>query len=323
MLAKWSIAERRDSKRQTQVRTFRQGLVVLPDKTPERGRFCLLACSSLAISSPAFARGGPGGALGSALEVSLVVAILVGLVSGASCARVLRGIPWKFLAFVSVIVLGAALTFPFAGIFFGIPAMLSCAVFISIFHVVRHGVFRARNVEGNRQDDRSGTSLVFRWVAATYAFWVVVSLANFELLGVLAVPPVAFLSPGSIGRFLPFILPPLAIALLVGVCVTAFVVKSHESSRHAAPFIFNACVLVAFFVSAEVFRHHLMARSLSGHDPENLERSSFLTSVLGYRTYFRGRHGGFEEGGKTYRWSYSEREFVPLSPANPPLELHR
>jgi hypothetical protein len=280
-----------------------------------RSRYCLLGFLILASSSPAFARGGPGGALGSALAILLVIAIVTGFVAGVVCARLLRRTPWKSLAFVFVVALTAAVALPFVGILFGIPVFVSLAVFACVFYVVRGGVFSARNgaVQG---DDVNGTSDVWRWIAVTYAFWAVVAVANIELLGFLAVPPLVLVSPGAIARFLPFILPPLAAALVVGAVVTIFAVKRHPSSRHAAPLIFNACVLVSFFVSADVYRYHLMAQSLAGHAPVRLESSSFLTSVLEYRPYFRGRHAGFEENGKSYRWSYSEREFVQLPQSN-------
>lgn len=286
--------------------------------TGVRSRYYLLACLALASFSPAFARGGPGGALGSALEGLLQFAIVVGLVAGAICARVLRRMPWKTLVSVFVVVLALAVVLPFVAIFFGIPALVSCAVFASAFYVVSDGISRARAIKSSPTamdgdligDESSSASDVLRWIAATYVFWVAVSLANFELLGFLAIPPLVFFSPGAMGKFLPFLLPPLAVALFVGVFAMAVVVIRHSSSRFVAPFIVNGCVLAAFFVAADAFRYHLMAQSLSAHTPEHLESSSFLTSVLTYRTYGRARHAGFEENGKTYRWSYSEREFV-------------
>jgi hypothetical protein len=266
-------------------------------------------------AAPAFARGGPGGALGSALEVLLIFGIVVGFVAGVICARLLRRPPWKTLALLSVVGFVIAVAFPFVGILFGIPALVSLAVFASVLYVVRGGVFRASD-----DDERTGASEAFRWIAVTYVFWAAISLVNFQLLAFLAVPPLVLVSPGTIGKFLPFILPPLAVALLLGIFVTALVAKTHASSRHVAPFIFNACVLVAFFVSAEIYRDHLMSQSLRNHSPDHLESSSFLSSVLQYRTYFRHRHGGFEENGKTYRWSYSERGFVER-PRMIPVEL--
>lgn len=282
-----------------------------------RIRHCLLACLLVTGSSHAFARGGPAGAFGSMLEALLVLAIVGGLLAGALCARFLRRTPWKGLAFLSVAGVVLSVTFPFVGLFLGIPAFVLLAVFASVSYLVRGGLFQARFVgpsptsaDGKPQEsETAGASNVIRWIAATYVFWVAVSLANFELLSFLAIPPVALLFPTTIGKFVPFILPPLAVALAIGAIVTALVVKRSRANRHVAPFIFNACVLVAFLASAEVFRHHLMSESLLDHKPNHLDSSSFLSSVLTYRTYFRGPHASFDEDGKTYRWSYSERKF--------------
>lgn len=251
------------------------------------------------------------------LEGMLVLAIVGGLLAGALCARFLRRTLWKGLALLSVIGVVVSVMFPFVGLFLGIPAFVLLAVFATVSYLVRGGIFQARFVgpsptsaDGNSQESETvGARNVIRWIAATYVFWVTVSLANFELLSFLAIPPVVLLFPETIGKFLPFILPPLAVALAVGTVVTTLVVKRSRAYRHVAPFIFNACVLLAFFVSAEVFRYHLMSGSLLDHKPNHLDSSSFLGSVLTYRTYFRGPHASFDENGKTYRWSYSECRF--------------
>jgi hypothetical protein len=278
----------------------------------------VLACLIVTASSHAFARGGPAGAFGSMLEGLLVLAIVGGLLAGACCARFLRRTPWKGFAFLSVAGVVISAMFPLIGLFLGIPALVLLAVFSAVSYLLRGGLFHAPIVGSapTSADDKpqvsetASASNVMRWIAATYVFWVAVSLANFELLSFLAIPPVVLLFPKTIEKFLPFILPPFAVALAIGAIVTALVVKRSPANRHAAPFIFNACLLLAFFVSAEVFRYHLMLESLSDHRPNHLDSSSFLSSVLTYRTYFRGPHASFDEGGKTYRWSYSERRFV-------------
>lgn len=280
-------------------------------------RYFLLGCLAVTASSHAFARGGPAGAFGSMLEGLLVLAIVGGLLAGTLCARFLRRTPWKGLAFLSVAGVVVSVTFPFVGLFLGIPAIVLLAIFASVSYLIRGGLFQGHFVEPSPtsatgkppESETAGASNVIRWIAATYVFWGVVSLANLELLSFLAIPPVALLFPTTIGKFLPFILPPLAVALAIGAIVTALVVKRSRANRHVAPFIFNACVLLAFFVSAEVFRYRLMSESLLDHKPNHLDSSSFLSSVLTYRTYFREPHASFDENGRTYRWSYSERRF--------------
>lgn len=246
-----------------------------------------------------------------------MLAIVGGQLAGTLCACFLRRTLWKGLAFLSVAGVVVSVTLPFVGLILGIPTLVLLAVFSSVYYLVRSWLFQARVVglsptsaDGKLQESETAVaSNVIRWIAATYVFWVTVSLANFELLSFLAIPPVLLIFPKTIGKFLPFILPPLAVALAIGAIVTAFAVKKSRANRHVAPFVFNACVLLAFFVSAEVFRHHLISESLLDHKPNHLDSSSFLSSVLKYRTYFRGPHASFDENGKTYHWSYSERRF--------------
>lgn len=278
---------------------------------------CLLACLAVTGSSHAFARGGPGAAFGAILEEFLSLAIIGGLIAAILCARFLRRTPWKGVAFLSVVTVVVAFTIPFAGIFLSIPAIVLLAVFVSASYLVQGGLFQARLVvpsptstDGKPQKAETASAPnLLRWIAGTYVFWATVSLANFELLSFLAIPPVLLIFPKTIGKFLPFILPPLVVALAIGVIVTAFVVKKSCANQYMAPFIFNACVLLTFFISAELFRYHLMSQSLLDHKPDHLENSSFLNSVLTYRTYSRGQHASFDENGKTYHWSYSERKF--------------
>lgn len=271
-------------------------------------------------SSNAFARGGAGGALGAMLEDLLMLAIVGGLFLGALCAGFLGRTLWKGVAYLSVAAVAVAVAFPFVGFFLGITSIVLLAVFASTSYLVRGGLFQARLVgplptstDGKQQrSETAGASNILRWISATYLFWATVSLVNFELLGFLVIPPVVLFFPETIGKFLPFILPPLAVALAVGVIVTAFVLKRSRVNRHVAPFIFNACVLFTFIVSAEVYRYHLMTQSLLDHKPSHLYSSSFLNSVITYRTYFRGPHASFDENGKTYLWSYSECKYFQV-----------
>jgi hypothetical protein len=276
-------------------------------------RHHLLACVAITCSSHAFARGGPAGAFASMLEVFLVLAIVAGLVAGVLYGLALRTTPWKTLAILFVVALVAAFSSSFEGIFLGIPALVLLAVFASTSYLVKGGAFRPRLAStsttppgGEPQGfETDNIPNVLRWVAATYTFWVCVSLANFELLSFLVMPPAIL----WIAKFLPFILPPLVVALVVGGFVTAAAVKRSLVTRYMAPFVFNVCVLLAFLVSADAYRYFMMSLSLLDHKPNHLQCSSFTSSVLTYRQYFRGPHASFDENGKTYRWSYSERRY--------------
>jgi len=283
------------------------------------GVFYALACMivTTATSSNAFARGGPGGAFADIFEGHLVLAIVGGLIAGALNGCFLRRNLSHILVFwfAGLVVLG--FMFPLDAIFFCFPAIVFFAVFASVSYMARNCLIQARPAaaqattgENTHELPVEDDPIAIRWIAGTYVFWVVISLANFELLNFLATPPAVLFLPEAIGKFLPFIFPPLAVALCVGAIVTLFAVKKLRANQFVAPFLFNACVLLMFLSSAEVYRYHLMSQSLHDHNPKHLERSSFLNSVLTYRTCGRESHACFDENGKKYYWSYSERKFL-------------
>ena len=283
-----------------------------------RIRHYLLACLIITSSSNAFARGGPNGVFTSILEDLLVLAVIIGLFGGALCACFLCRMPWKSLAFLSIVGVAFGMI-PFVGFLLITPMFVLLTVFVAVFYLLQSGLFQVHIVEpsltptdGEPQKlETTGISKVIHWIAGTYVFWVVVSLANFKLLGFLAIPLVGLF---LIGKFLPFILPPLVVALIIGTIITVLAVKILRTNQYMAPLIFNVCVLLAFFTSAEFFRHQLMSESLLNHKPNHFNSSSFSSSVFSYRPYGRGSHASFDENGKTYRWSYSERKFFQVTP---------
>jgi len=247
-----------------------------------------------------------------------MLAIVGGLIAGAFCGCVYRRTPWTILAFVSFTLVVMGFAFPFAGIFLCIPAGVFVVVFATASDIVWSHLPQMRTVDASSADGQQLEArlklvrYILRWVAGTYLFWVAVSLINFELLGFLVIPPLVLVFPTTVERFLPFILPPLSVAVGVAVIVTAvylFLWKKPGSKPYMAPFIFNGCVLFVFLLSAEGYSRYLMSQSLLGHVPNRLQSSSFIDSALSYRAYFRGPHASFDEEGKTYRWSYSERKF--------------
>lgn len=271
----------------------------------------------LVLSSPAhaFARGGPSGAFGTLLEVLLIFAIVGGLITGTICALCQRRVYWRVFSILSIVAAVISFTFPSYGIFTGIPTIVFLAVFTSASYLVRGSLFQEHiAVTPSNSEPHATKSAIFpsivRWIATTYLFWAAFSLANMQLLSFLTIPPAIFFFPMTIIKFLPFILPPLMIALAIGTTSMAFITKRLRITPYAAPLIFNVCVLIAFFVSADIFRYHLMSNSLRGHQPNHFKSSSFLRSVLTYHTHFRSPHARFDENGKTYLWSYSERKFI-------------
>jgi hypothetical protein len=280
-----------------------------------RTSFRLLTCLGAGVSTTAFARGGGGGAFAGALEWLLTAAVVGGAMAGAMCARCYcRRISWYCFGSLVVLPSVVALLFPHA-LFFTLPLLVFLAVFASTAYIAQIGLFQPRCVTpptSGKITQLTGISYVLRWIVVTYLFWTVVSLVNFELLGFLATPWVALVFPLMNNAFLPFIITPLVLAVVVGCIVTAFVVKWMLTNRYATPFIFNGCVFLVFLIGADIYRYHLMSKSLFDHKPEQLECSTFLSSVLNYRHYFRGPHASFNENGKTYRWSYSERKFFQV-----------
>ena len=282
-----------------------------------------LFCLALTGSSYAFACG-VGYALGLALVYTNMLALIVGLIAGIFagilCRVSPRCTPWKSLVALSIFAIAAAFAFPFVRMVLPHVAIASLPMFASIAYLVRGGLFQPRfvkpsptSINGKPQNPRQTTiACVIRWIAGTYVFWAVASFANPELLFFLAFPPAVLHYAKTIEKFMPFILPPLVVALAVGVIVTVFLARISRASRYVAPLVFNICVLLTFLASAEVFRYHMMSKSLLEHKPNHLRSSPFLTSILNYNECFRLPHASFDEDGKTFRWSYSERKFVQV-----------
>lgn len=280
----------------------------------------LLACLLFTGSSSAFAGNGLGDAIGSLIELLLIAAIVSGLLVGTLCAHFMRRSWWKGGSLLFLVAVIASIKFPFAAMLLAAPVMVFIAISVSIFYLVRGGLFRARiampakmSTDGKPLEPVANNSLnLLRWIAWTYLFCAVVSLVNIELLSFLAFPPAMPLFREYARKFLPFILPPLMFAIVVGAVVTILVVKKSNAKKYVAPLIFNACVLVTFFVSAEVSRHYLMSQSLRNHKPVQFESATFLKSVLSYRHYSRMSHASFVENGKNFRWSYSACQFLAV-----------
>ena len=260
-------------------------------------------------ASSAFARGGPGGAMGLMLEALLVMSILSGLVAGGLAVRFLARPPWRLVAGAVLTIVAMALWLRGLGLLLGMPVGVFLAVFSSVSYLARPDEALAHGAEAEPTRPW-GWRDVLQWLAASYLFWVVVSLFSFELLLFLVVPPVLAIAPQFLLKFWPFIWPPLALALLVAGVITVAASRWQGMSRRWAPMLFNTCLLVAFFVLADAYRGWLMARDLATHQAQHFDSHSFLSSVWGYAEYGRDTHATFEENGKFYHWSYAERRFV-------------
>lgn len=279
---------------------------------------CLPALILLAFSPMAFARGGPGGFVAAVLAIMLTMGVISGVVTGIALGRFFRNKrkPWLGIAALSPTLYFAWVS-PSASLFGWFPVIAFGGPFLSAF-VIARGKRRPTNKVSSWANHRRPTlqDCVLRWLAWSYLFWVTVSFLNFQLIGFLAFPPAVFLFSEAIEKFLPFLLPPLGIAIgtavVVTVCYLKFRIQS-STDRSVTPLIFNGCILLVFFSAAEIYSRQLMADALQQHHPDQFYRQSFLSSVLSYDPDFRGAHAGFDENGASYIWSYAERRFI-LSP---------
>jgi hypothetical protein len=150
----------------------------------------------------------------------------------------------------------------------------------------------------------------------TYLFWAAFSLLNFSFLAPLAFPPLFLAQPVPFGRFVEFLLPPICVSLVVVGAILSLVrwklsnFLQPRLVRVAAVFMLNAIFLLAFLVTADLYKTHLISKALVGHQPECMVVNSFLTSLRNAGKEFQfDAHAFFKERGKTFYWSYSQQSF--------------
>lgn len=157
---------------------------------------------------------------------------------------------------------------------------------------------------------------VFPFLRTTYIFWALFSLYNFSLLIGFVIPPLLIFGASFYGRFLPFLLPPLAFSLLV-VGGVIFCTKRafpqfspHWLGKEGMPVVFNFLLLAIFLLSAEHHKNTLIAEALANHKPDCTQINSFVSSIgHGGQDNQLTEHALFTEGGKTFFWSYSKLDF--------------
>ena len=153
---------------------------------------------------------------------------------------------------------------------------------------------------------------IFPFLRTTYIFWALFSLYNFSLLIGLAIPPFLLLY----GNFLPFLLPPMLFSLFASGILIFFTKSAFPRfsvrwlGKEGMPILFNFLLLVIFLASAEFHKNILIAQSLANHKPDCVQINSFISSLgHGVEEYQSTEHALFTEGGKTFFWSYSNRDF--------------
>lgn len=163
-----------------------------------------------------------------------------------------------------------------------------------------------------------GTRSIFSFLRTTYIFWAAFSLYNFNLLIGIAIPPLLV----YYGRFLPFLLPPLAFSILVVGGAIFFTMRAFPQisarwlGRESLPIMFNFLLLATFLLSAEYHKNTLIAQAIKNHKPECIQINSFVSSIgHGGQDFQFTEHALFTEGGKTFFWSYSNLDFFEGSEA--------
>jgi len=148
-------------------------------------------------------------------------------------------------------------------------------------------------------------SLLARILSQTYLFWAVVSLANFNLLGGLALP---FLVSFYL-RYIPFLaLPVVVSALVAGLAIALLNRRAPPLMKSFLPLLFNCLLFVVFIPTANYYKNHLIRQQLVSHSPTCVDYGSFWRSAFDNSRNFFG-NAIYEEKGDVYLWSYSERRF--------------
>jgi hypothetical protein len=286
-----------------------------------RGIYILFFTALLVYAGGVAARGGPGGVMYAAdvwiFQVAIVSSVIAGLISGFLFKR-------KFaLALICGVVAMAILTFLLDRNFllvllFGGPAIVvGMILFVIAADFISHVRFHKDSIDrnlfkGTSEVQRNRSNNILQWIGGTYFFWVIISLLNFNLLGNLVYTPLVFIFSGAIAKFMPFILLPLILSLLVGLfAMVVYVIKRYKIfSGYMLSLVFNLTVLVSFIAFAELSRIYLMSESLAGHKTEELKKSYFIESVIDCRPGYHLSHASFTEDKHIYIWSYSERKFI-------------
>lgn len=263
--------------------------------------FC---CMLSVVPYAAEARGGPGAALGAAI----ITLVYIALIPGALLGSVIGRATWRPKAqAVVALILVSCIIFWILGSssalsIFGLPMMALASVALAVSQLFTPA------------DDLASDELTeaAQLLAVTYLFWVAVSLLNIEFLGVLVVPVLAFTVSTGFSKFLPFMLPPLVLGVVIAAITTLTLRKMRPTSDgRLRAFVFNATLLAVLVVTAEIYKEYLIDRALDGRNPTCASSHSFISSLQKAGRLWRGSsHAYVEEDGKRYHWSYSERRFV-------------
>ncbi len=280
--------------------------IVIPHRRLTMPRFAkvIVCCVLSVLPHVAYARGGPGAALGSAIVTLVYASLIPGALLGLAIRRATWCLEAQIVAALLLVSCTVFWTFGSSGVLsiciLPVMAMASMTLAVSQLLIpendVASGEFRAAG----------------QWLAMTYLFWVAVSLLNIEFLGVFAAPVIGFTVSTVFSKFLPFVLPPLVLGIVISTTAILTLRKIRPTAdQRLTSFVFNATLLTTLVLTAELYKDYLIDRALEGHHPTCVSTRSFISSLQDAGRLWRGpSHAYVEEDGKRYHWSYSERRFV-------------
>lgn len=276
--------------------------------------------SILILVSPVlYARGGPGGAIAEAFLFFLQIFIVIGIISGIFFGTVYKNKKIAlskifYIGLICLILLISIIIFsPILAIFYSPPFILGLYFFYISSDITKKGLFNhsIRPNPYNQKISHTLSSKFLQFFNLSYVFWVLVSFININLLNFLIFPNFIF-SSETINKLMPFLQFPLITSLIFSSIVSVLIILTFWKKKfngYLISFFFNLTFLISFFISADLYKEHLMEKDLKNYQPENLYKVSFFKSVVNHSYYWGYGHARFNEGEKVYDWSYSEKKF--------------
>jgi len=149
---------------------------------------------------------------------------------------------------------------------------------------------------------------VLVFVSVSYVFWILaLPLLNPRLL---LVAPIWPISLPIFWKFLPFLLPPLALGLLTSAAAAMWSRQREARGTVAVAVFFNLVLGMSTLLYCEVYKSLLIYIEAKRLGAECVHKHWFIRSIRDGGEH-APEHAHLVKGGKTYFWSYSERRFVP------------
>jgi hypothetical protein len=265
---------------------------------------------------PAQARGGPGAAIGAAIEFFVRIAIVLGFIFGMTFRN------WRWLRYLCLCALGLTTIWWLAVkqvslfILIYVPAIwvllaVFCAAALVSRSILKEKIkFTSADVVASSVVPQSIQWLQL-WLSVTYLYWTVFSLINLDFFAVFPFPLFLEYVSRYYSKFISFIALPLVLSFLLAIVGSVVLYRLRPTLRRPIfPLVFNFMLMLTFLISAEIQGSILMQRALMGRHPQCYFSSSVVQSLSSAGKLFRSSHASFVENGRAYIWSYSELRFV-------------